>query len=96
MYIIHYTSNMYFLCALNCSVQTRRAGTAPCDSVLLQVHHSALGMRISSVRCIGAFHIIILLRNERLLIVFVLSYRLYVAAASLNSCAIHFKHASIL
>ncbi len=55
-------------------MRTRRAvQPVRCDSVSLQAHHSAYGMRISALCCffcIGAFPIIFILRSDGLLIVF--------------------------
>ncbi len=61
------------------------------DFVLLQAHHSAHGMRISALcrSVFGAFRIIILLQNERLLIAFLV--RLIYHTFLLHYCAIHLK-----
>ncbi len=64
------------------------------DSVLLQAHYSAHGMRISALcrSLFGAFRIIILLHNERLLIAFLvrLIYHMFLP----HYCAIHLKEMS--
>ncbi len=64
------------------------------DSVLLQAQHSAHGMRISALcrSVFGAFRIIILLHNERLLIAFLvrLIYHMFLP----HYCAIHLKEMS--
>ncbi len=51
-------------------MRTPSVAPARCEIMLHEAHHSAHGMRISALCvCIGAFHIIFL-RNERLLIAF--------------------------
>ncbi len=63
---------------------------ARCEPVLHEAHHSVHGMHISALCvCIGALHIIIFLRNERLLIAFLV--RLICHMVLPHYCAVRLK-----